>query len=186
MICGYFSCTSQKRNLLKPFELYLQIVLIHFGMDVLFSVYGAVRGTSAFSLRSFLINFVLSDLVLSNYFIVLYIVLYFVSPYINVVLKKLDEAQWKRLLLILLLIFSVYAVFVDVYTEFMDSERMGMSPITAWGNRQGFNIVNFVVMYIIGAFVRLQNPLKKMKSGYILWMLLADVTSIRSLRLMLY
>lgn len=168
LICGYFSCTTQKRSLLKPFELYFEIVFIRLGMDIVYNVVKYMwKGTVGFSLRSFLINFILSDLILGNYFVVLYIVLYFISPYINLVLEKQDSLQWRKLLLTLLLLFSVYAVCVDLYNEILDTERMGMSPITAWGNKQGFNIVNFVLMYIIGAYIRRQSPFKKVKSRFL-------------------
>lgn len=93
-------------------------------------------------------------------------------------LEKQDSLQWKKLLLTLLLIFSVYAVGVDLYNEILDTERMGMSPITAWGNKQGFNIVNFVLMYIIGAFIRHQSPLKNVKSSYLIFTIIGNTAGI--------
>lgn len=168
LICGYFSCTTQKRSLMKPFELYFESVFIHYGIYIVKTIVKYVfMGTEGFSIESFLLESISSYLILASYFVVLYIVLYFLSPYINVMLNHLDSQQWRKLLLTLLLLFSVYAVCVDLYNEILDTERMGMSPITAWGNKQGFNIVNFVLMYIIGAYIRRQSPFKKVKSRFL-------------------
>ena len=40
----------------------------------------------------------------------------------------------------------------------------GLSTIGAWGNQQGFNIVNFILLYCIGAICKLNNIVDKWKS----------------------
>lgn len=150
LISGYFMCRSQKRTLIKPFDLYLQYFLLHSALSVLSQI-GNWEGPVK------LIKSILVHSVLNNYFVVLYIVVYFISPFVNLLLNKLDKTQWKKLLIILGFAFSIYAVGTDVYREIFDVEPMGMSTITAWGNYQGFNIVNFTLMYIIGAYLRMLN-----------------------------
>lgn len=101
----------------------------------------------------------------------LYIVLYLISPYINISLSKLDKDNFKLLLILAIAIFSIYAVFIDLYQEISNTEPMGMSPITAWGNKQGFNIVIFTLLYIIGAYLRVIE-IKGKTNKYIKWLLL--------------
>ena len=44
---------------------------------------------------------------------------------------------------------------VDFSQELFDYQWFGLSTIGAWGNQQGFNIVNFVLLYCVGAWLRL-------------------------------
>lgn len=158
LISGYFLSSTNKRKLAKPFELYFEITFIKICMYLLIVFYKLVfKSIFAFNLLD-----VLKCFVLNNYFVVLYIVLYLVSPYINLLLSKLDKDNFKHLLILAIAIFSIYAIFTDLYQEITNTEPMGLSPITAWGNKQGFNIVNFILLYIIGAYLRTIETNKKL------------------------
>ena len=43
---------------------------------------------------------------------------------------------------------------VDFSQEIIDREWFGLNSIAAWGDQQGFNIVNFSLLYCVGAFIR--------------------------------
>ena len=144
LISGFFLSGSSRRSIDKPLRLLLQVVLFRLGMYLAHCV-----KDGSFSLRSFLFCFVPV-----NYFVVLYCALYFISPYINRAVAGFGRKEWRTLLLIALLIFSVYQTGVDVFQEIVGRQIMGLSPIGAWGGQQGFNIVNFCLMYIIGAYLR--------------------------------
>ena len=92
------------------------------------------------------------------YFLVLYIVMYLLSPYINTILKSLDHNKRLRFLLISFILFSIYPTITDIYQALLDKENiMGLSSVSAWGQQHGYNIVNFILCYLIGACIRLNN-----------------------------
>ena len=55
----------------------------------------------------------------------------------------------------LLLLFSVYPTFVDVLGEFTHKEYIGLSSVGMYGSQWGYSIINFSLMYIIGAYLRM-------------------------------
>lgn len=101
-----------------------------------------------------------------NYFVVLYIVLYIISPYINIVFGVLvEKKQMKNLLILVFAIFSVWPTMVDIL-ENITGPMNGLSTISAYGSDNGYTIVNFVLMYILGAGIRMTNiKIKKLYSG---------------------
>ena len=145
IITGYFMCDKFKRSLGKPFSLVLQVCvyseLIYLVM-CMFSVY-------PITLKHFF-----GQLIPDSYYTTLFVVLYFISPYINLVLSRLSECEIKKFLLILIFIFSFMSVLPLVFEEVTDREYMGLNTIGAWGSSQGFNIVNFCLCYIVGATIR--------------------------------
>lgn len=145
LISGYYMCTSQKRGLVKPLELVIQVSLFR----VLISCVGWIEHSS-FSANSFVVA-----LLPVNYFVILYIALYFVSPYINVVLSSLSMKSLKHLVIICFSLFSVWPTFVDALQYITSREYMGLSTIGMYGSQYGYTIVNFVLMYIIGGYIRM-------------------------------
>ena len=73
LISGYFSCKSVKTVLQKPVRLVMQVTLFSV---VFYIISNAISGS--FSLRSFI-----GTLIPTNYFVTLYIVVYLISPYLN-------------------------------------------------------------------------------------------------------
>ena len=146
LISGFFLCSSNKRTLGKPLSLFVQISLV----QLLFFLFLILTGQKQFS-----IPLSIETIIPANYFVILYTGVYLVSPYINKLLQTLSKKQLTSFLLLLLFIFSFYATFTDILNEFRGNVWFGMSPISAWGNMQGFNIVNFCLLYIVGAYLRI-------------------------------
>lgn len=146
LISGYFLCCKNSRKLTKPLELLIQVMVFHVGFYIL----GLLLGQNSFSLPG-----LLGSLVPNNYFVILYIVCFIVSPYMNVLLQKLGKKQSSRLLAILLLLFSVWPTAVDVLRELTQREWLGLSSVGINGSQNGYTIVNFALMYCIGAYLRL-------------------------------
>lgn len=155
VISGYFMCTSYKRTLGKPLNLILQVSIINEIAYLIKSYYGS---EPPINLRH-LVSSALPD----SYYTTLFVVLYFISPYINKMINGLSKEGWNKLMLISLIIFSIYQTSFDLFSEVIGLEIMGLSTIGAWGGGQnGFNIVNFVLLYLVGAYIRnLQFGLKK-------------------------
>lgn len=153
LITGFFSCTTQKRSTSKAIGLLIQ-VSIFLAASYL---YGAFR-SDTFSLKGFL-----ETILPVNYFVVLYVALYLISPYINIILKKLSKRQLMHFAAVLIVLFSVWPTLVDILECFV-GPKDGLSTIALEGSGFGYTIVNFVLMYIIGATIRLLDI--KIRKGY--------------------
>ena len=149
LISGYFLCTTKRRNLWKPIELICQVILFKAGLYLL----SCLRANKHFALGAFVRN-----CIPANYFVILYIAVYVVSPFINIVFEHLSKKQMKLFIIVLAAVFSVYPTLVDVFFELAGMEFTGLSSIGAYGSQWGYTITNFVLMYIIGAYLRLGLP----------------------------
>lgn len=151
LIMGYFMCTDNARFVRKPVELLFQVIFFSEGLYIA----GVLLGTAEFSAIH-----LVGKLVPANYFVILYIVTYLVSPAINVLLCDLSYKAAKRLLIVLMLFFSVWPTMVDVLSEITSRQWGGLSSIGLYGSQWGYTIVNFMLMYFIGAFLRVHGPRK--------------------------
>lgn len=183
LISGYFMVNNQRRDIFKPLTLLLQVVVFK---ETLYLVRLVVEGGHP-ELQKLLMN-----LVPKNYFVILYVALYLISPYLNLLLHSLDEKGQKRLLVILLLLFSVEPTCVDLLNEFLGSEQMGLSMIGLYGSEWGYSIINFALLYLIGAYLKLHEvpldrvPLWKLLGGYLLFMGIDTVWSLANEHMVRY
>lgn len=167
MLSGYFSCTSQKRPAAKVFALLLQVSVFRVGVYLM----------SAILSGSFPLGSLLYSVVPVNYYVILYVALYIISPYINILLNRLDRKQLKRLVLLAVVLFSVYPTAVDVLEAIAGQQIAGLSTIGLEGSQAGYTIVNFVVVYLVGAYLRLADvDIKKRWLGICLVGCVAAVT----------
>jgi len=143
LISGYFLSGTQKRNYIKPLELIVQFI----AFKELFYLISIVLGSTKFSFSGLIYS-----LVPNSYFTILYCTLYCISPYLNRIFIVFKPVQWKRFLLVLLLLFSFWPTFTDLAEEILGVEWIGISTVTLKGAHQGFNIVNFCLIYFIGAY----------------------------------
>ena len=129
LITGYFLINS-KFNYKKIIKLIAKVTIY----DVLIAliVYG-------FNIKNFSILECIKELIpilFGPWFIVNYIILYLFSPFLNKMLKSLDKSSYKKLIILTLLIWSL----IPTITK------------SAWTFS---NLDSFIVMYIIGAYLRL-------------------------------
>lgn len=146
LISGYFMINTQKRNIIKPLKLIIQVI----AFKMFFYIFALILGKSDFSIKH-----LIGHIIPNNYFVILYCALFFVSPYINIVMKALDKKQLKRMIITLFLIFSVYAILADLLSDLSGTDLVGLSSIGMYGSQNGYTVVNFIMMYIIGAFIRI-------------------------------
>ena len=155
LISGYFLSGTQRRSLLKPLELLIQVIAFEVGIYlVLVIISGSHLSVSYF----------LECLVPDNYFVILYTAVYLVSPYLNRLFATFDTREWNRFLLTAMLLFSVYPTAVDLFEELTQVQWPGLSTISAFGGQQGFTVVNFLLLYSVGAYLR-HNSLPKWLEG---------------------
>ena len=109
------------------------------------------------------------------WFIFVYIALYLISPFINLMWEHLDRKGQKYLLITSVLLFSVYPMFCETVmnlsgTSIWDTFTVygliqGINTTGISGSGGGYTIVNFVLMYLIGCYLReREDDIKKVKS----------------------
>lgn len=159
LISGYFMCSSMKRNIIKPIKLLVQVIVFK-EAGFLISYLLSIISSGGSILTAELFKVMLNGLIPNNYFVVLYIVLYIVSAYINLTLASLDEEKYKKLIAILVMLFSVWVTGVDILEAVTGASYAGLSTVGIDGGQKGYTIVNFVMMYCIGAYLK-KNSEKK-------------------------
>ena len=142
LISGYFLIRTEKRSLGKVLNLFILVVFFR----ELFYLGPIVLGRHHFEWNLFL-----SALVPNVYFIVLYSVVYLLSPYINIIIKLLSNKGILRLLLILFLLLSVEPWLVDILENTTHSKWLGMNMVAFSGADGGQTLVHFIFIYVIGA-----------------------------------
>ena len=145
LINGFFDIEHQKRDLMKPVKLIAQVMLFNLAFYLLRVIFGG----TALSAKG-----IIGTLIPANWFIIIYCGLYVISPFINVVLKRLSQRNYKLLLAISICVFSVYPTMVDILEELSGRSFNGLSSVGMYGSEYGYTIVNFVIIYIIGGYIR--------------------------------
>ena len=145
LISGFFMRDSMKRDLLKPIGLLTQLIVWE-------TIFCLVKELSKGNSINF--NVILNYLTPTYWFVFVYIALYLISPYINLVWKRLDDRNKNILLIIWIGLFAVYAFIPDMLKKLADDKLMGASTVGLEGSQAGYTIVNFVLMYLLGCWLR--------------------------------
>jgi len=144
MLLGYFQSAQRKVNVAKPLLLLVQV--------------GIVR------LVSYLVSIAVSEEVVSlkalfanclpiNHFISIYCTVFLLSPYINLVLDRLNRKRKWILALLLFFLFSLHPTALDLLRR-VGFNLNSMSTISNTGAGSGHTLVNYVLMYVLGAMAR--------------------------------
>lgn len=163
VISGYYLCLKAKRTWDKPLYLFLLMSVINVSS---YLIKACVSGVD-FDLIT-IIHWMLPP---KNYFVTLYIVLYIISPFINIVLNRSSKKGRTVFIIVLFAIFSIYSTLTDVYQLIVHKEIMGVSPVGAYGSQHGYTIIGFSLCYSLGAWLRLNNVIDRFKN----WELIASV-----------
>lgn len=150
LISGYFLSESKRRSLWKPVELIVQVMLFS-------PITHAVRAVVVEGVM-ITADSVKRSLIPANYFVILYSVVYIISPFLNVLFDNLIEKQKSEFIMWLVILFAIHPTILDVLNQISDLNWIGLSSIGNKGSLQGYSIVNFVLMYFIGAYLRSGNP----------------------------
>lgn len=145
LINGYFDLRSNCRDLIKPIKLIVQVMLFNLAYYLL---------RVAIGYTDFSISHIIGSMIPANWFIILYCALYLVSPFLNVTLNQITMKEYHVLLGIAVGIFSFYPMVVDNFEIWTGKVWMGLSSIGMYGSEYGYTIINFILMYIIGAYLQ--------------------------------
>lgn len=146
IITGYFMSKSTRFDYRKPLLLIIQVIIFNLLGYFIFDLY---IYNFAFSIRDLLLK-----LVPTNYFAILYSVLYILSPYLNSVYRNLKENEKSRFIVILLLLFSLWPTALEFIERFLSTNFIGFNPISINGSQGGYSIVNFILLYFLGCYLR--------------------------------
>ncbi|MDE6007096.1 MAG: acyltransferase [Muribaculaceae bacterium] len=145
LISGYFLCTSSLswRKLLK---LYLQITFYAIIIYIIF----CFTGHEHFSIFRFVLKLNPIEKINNNYFVSCFLLFYLFIPFINILLKALTKAQHKKLVILLLIVYTI-----------LPSHGMSIT----------FNYVSwFVAIYIMAAYIRWYGLWPKIRHSAWGWM----------------
>lgn len=144
MLSGYFLYRRERIDIKKPVMLFVQLVVFQMLAYALEVFMGQ---------RKFKITALLFCVMPENYFVVLYIVLYLFSPFINRLFNSLDRRGKLLLGTMLFAVFSVWAYSVELLELLLNRGLNQSSPVAFGGDSGGYTIVNFAMCYFIGALL---------------------------------
>lgn len=160
LISGYFMCNQAQRSVKKIGRLLSQYWFVTIGMYVV----GVFIGKHKLGIAA-----LIELIVPKNYFLVFYIIVYLFSPYINIMLEQLDCNDRRRLRNLLIGIFSIYSTAINILMCFTGVNTENMNPVCRNGDLYGYSIVQFFIMYILGALLNKENNCYKKSKSIILW-----------------
>lgn len=138
LLSGYF----QSKCDFKQSKLW-SIINANWFYKVLIVILFSYLGIRKFTTTELFINFF--PLNLEEYwFITPYLIIYCLSPFLNKFIDSINKQDYRKLLIVLIIILSVF--------PYLTANRI-------YGN-DGFTLYNFVVLYLIGAYLR-KYPLKE-------------------------
>lgn len=144
LLTGYFSWKKTSVSLRKPIGLLIYVVaynLLFFVIDILVmkEPISLIKLVSCFIPR--------------NWYVTLYIALMLISPFLNIVIKRLSEKTYLKMLGILFLLCSVWPTVLDIVNVKLGLDLSGMNTVALSGSSSGYSLVNFVLIYMIGAAI---------------------------------
>ncbi len=146
LISAFFLSRTTERSIRKP----LQLLAMVSGYKILFYLLSVVLGVEPFQLFSLVWN-----VIPANWFVVLFSVLYVITPYINPLFEVLSQKQLQRFLLLLIILFVLYPTIVEIGMELVtgSTQCVGLGTVTVTGSSEGYTIVNFLLIYLIGGYL---------------------------------
>src|SRR5690625_1790756 len=156
LITGYFQIEKSSIKLTKVIELLL--MMMFYGV-VVYSI-ALLFGWTTFSWTG-LITEIFPILVGLKWFLRTYIILYLLIPFINKGLNQMDKREYRMFLIILLVFFSLYPSFLP------------SPPVTD----RGYGIINFVLLYSLGGYIKKYFKGVKTKSFYLVGYLLSALVT---------
>lgn len=159
LISGYFGC-KQNFKKEKIIKLYLHVVFISISISVIFWILNLQSINMVSIIKTFM-----PILGQNWWFISVYFVLYLLTPYINKMIENISKIELERLIFIGILVFVIWP-----------SISIGeiINPINV---DSGYGLYNFVLLYIIGSYIRLyRDEIKINKYIYIIVYLVSMFT----------
>ncbi len=140
LLSGYFQCKSKFR-LSKVFSLVGEILFYSIIITVILKLTGLIDIDKVHFIRQIF----LTENSGQYWFVKIYLYLYCLSPFINLLIDKLDKNKFKKLLIVLLILISIIPFITGNRGLFLND---------------GFSLYNAIFIYLIGAYFRIY-PVKE-------------------------
>ena len=144
LISGYYLSVTKQRRAVKVLDLLIQVMVIGVMKYLL---------NSLLSGESIRVKSLFFSAIPNSYFVTLYLAVYLFSPYINLALEHLSQKQFRLLLGLSLILFSVWPTMLDI-VKAVGYDVAGMYTTNTAGSQSGYSFLNFALMYLIGAYLR--------------------------------
>ena len=156
MIAGYFGCKKTEGiPISRLIRLEIKVIIVYI---VMYVITACIEG--GYSLWGMLMA-----AIPNNYYVTLYIAVMLLSPYVNLVMHKLDNIRLRKFVLVVVLLFSAYITLLEELQVLRGKSYGGLNTVGLYGSGSGYTFVNFMMCYIVGAWLRLddhiQNRLSK-------------------------
>ena len=145
IISGYFMITNNRRKLGKA----INLMFVCSAYSVVKCIVNTLAAGSVLTAKA-----VAASVFPKSYYVYIYCALYLLSPYINKAVDRLNKRDYKKLLGVMLVLFSVWPTVMDCVQAQFGLKYTDISFISADGNGRGFTFVNFVLLYLIGGYIR--------------------------------
>lgn len=133
LLTGYFQIRKKTIKLNKVINLIIQMLFYSIVLYAI-AVYFGLNQLNVSEVLKVIFPFFYGR----RWFIITYIILYLLSPFLNIGLAKMEKNTYQKLIVIMLLFFSVWPSF------FSDA------PV----KDSGYGIINFILLYCIGAYLQ--------------------------------
>ena len=142
LISGYFLVKS-KFKWKKVLQLWLETLFY----SIVIYVVIVVLGLKELDIKG-IIKSLFPIITKEYWFINIYLVMYILSPFLNKLINKKNKKEYQKLLLIIIICFSIISILPAAYT--LDSSR-------------GYGIIWFTCLYLIAGYIRINNIPEKLK-----------------------
>lgn len=133
LIAGYFGVTGKGINVRRIVDMLIMVAVFNGGFYIAY----AICGKYPFDIVEFLKSLI-PYMFEGYWFIRVYLILTLLSPFLSFLLKSLNKKAYLALVIISLIVFSILPSFNETFK-----------------NNDGYDIIHFTVMYIIGGYIRL-------------------------------
>ena len=66
----------------------------------------------------------------------------------------MDFKKYNRMIVILIAVFSLHPTFTDAINSILDISIPGISTVSLLGSQEGYSIINFIMLYLLGGYIR--------------------------------
>ena len=155
LISGYFLISSSSVSFWKPIKLMLTVSVVGAAGLAVRSLAGLISGGAPALSAKALISAILP----SSYYVTFYCVLIVLAPFLNHAFLSLSRENRDKMILLLLLLFSGWTTVTDAANEVVVAHGIshvnGISTVLTDGSDYGYTIVNFILLYLLGGYLRL-------------------------------
>lgn len=134
LLIGYFQC-KKRLKLSKVISINNSVWFYNVVFFIIVSILGLISLSGVDKIK------VLLPLCYNNYwFIITYLLLYLISPLLNVIINNINKKQLQKLIILMFCLFSIMTSFTGK---------------SVYDNNSGFSLTNFILLYFIGAYLNL-------------------------------